>query len=124
MIAALDAIDGEVVITGSMNWTSAGTRDNDENTIVIHSPAIAQQYHDHFDGMWGHIDDKWLEGRPDPESKDSTTACSDGSDNDFDKSKDGEDPGCGDNPPPLPELPPYRLEPKGDKITCEYPPKR
>jgi phosphatidylserine/phosphatidylglycerophosphate/cardiolipin synthase-like enzyme len=114
------AIDGEHVITGSMNWTSAGEYDNDENTIIIHSKAHAAQYHAAFDGMWANLDDRWLQGRPDPESKDSTTACSDGSDNDFDRLKDADDPGCGAEPPPLAPLPPYRVVDKAGDVTCSF----
>ena len=108
------AIDGKTVIVGSMNWTSAGEWGNDENTLVVHSPEHAKTFHDWYDGMWAHVPERWLEGRPDPESKDSATACTDGSDNDFDHLADGEDPGCGDSPPPLPELPGFQLVPKTD----------
>lgn len=108
------AIDGRTVITGSMNWTSAGEGGNDENTLIIHSARHAEQFHRAFDAMWADIPDRWLEGRPDPESRDSRTACTDGSDNDFDKQRDGDDPGCSDEPPPLPELPPFTVVPKGE----------
>jgi hypothetical protein len=54
------------------------------------------------------------ERRPDPESIDSGTACSDKSDNDFDDVRDADDPGCGPNPPPLDPLPPWRIVPKQD----------
>ena len=37
-------IDGRWVIAGSMNWTGAGDRTNDENTLVIDSPRHARQY--------------------------------------------------------------------------------
>jgi hypothetical protein len=43
----------------------------------------------------------------------------DGSDNDFDGLVDDEDPGCSDDPPPLPALPPWRIVPKGDRLSCE-----
>lgn len=105
-------IDDDTLITGSMNWTSAGEGGNDENTILITSPTLVRQYSTYFDKLWASIPDKWLKGRPDPESKDSTTACSDGVDNDFDHLADDKDPGCGDNPPPMPELPPWRFVPK------------
>lgn len=110
------AIDGHTVITGSMNWTSAGEFGNDENTIVIRSEKHAAQYHEFFEKIWAGLGDQWLKGRPDPESKDSTTACTDGSDNDFDKMKDAEDPGCGDDPPPMPALPPWRIVPKREGV--------
>ena len=31
-----------VVITGSYNWTASGADDNDENTLIIHNPQVAQ----------------------------------------------------------------------------------
>lgn len=105
-------IDHEHVIVGSMNWTSAGTRSNDENTIILHSKRLGRIYDEAFDKLWAAIDDRWLEGRPDPESMDSPQACRDGVDNDYDHLPDAEDPGCGPNPPPLPALPPHRVVPK------------
>ena len=112
-------VDGETVITGSMNWTSAGEYENDENTIIVRSKQLATQYGDYFNRIWKTIPDTWLTANPDPESRDSTTACTDGSDNDFDDLKDDVDPGCGDNPPALPELPPWRIVPKAGRLTCE-----
>lgn len=112
-------IDGKTLITGSMNWTSAGDDDNDENVVIIHSPTHGQQYRTFFDDIWSRIDDQWLAANPDPESKDSGTACTDGSDNDFDDMKDAEDPGCGEEPPPLPTLPPYQIRPK-QTLICEW----
>jgi phosphatidylserine/phosphatidylglycerophosphate/cardiolipin synthase-like enzyme len=112
-------IDGETVITGSMNWTSAGDDANDENVVIIHSAEHAAQYQVFFDDIWGMIDDRWLQGRPDPESKDSGSACSDESDNDFDDLDDAADPGCGDDPPPLSDLPPHWIRPK-ERATCEW----
>jgi phosphatidylserine/phosphatidylglycerophosphate/cardiolipin synthase-like enzyme len=112
-------IDGRHVITGSMNWTSAGEYSNDENTTIIHSKQHATQYTAFFDTLWASIDDRWLEENPDPESLDSGTSCRDGSDNDFDGLVDEEDPGCGENPPALPSLPPWRIVPKGDRLSCE-----
>ncbi len=47
-------IDGEdfhwngAVITGSHNWTSAAENSNNENLLVIHDPAIANQYLQEF----------------------------------------------------------------------------
>ena len=108
-------VDDDYVITGSMNWTSAGEGGNDENTIIIHSAAHAEQYARFFDTLWAELPDKWLKGRPDPESKDSTTSCSDGVDNDYDHKPDAADPGCGDSPPELPPLPPWELVPKAGR---------
>jgi phosphatidylserine/phosphatidylglycerophosphate/cardiolipin synthase-like enzyme len=112
-------IDDDKLVTGSMNWTSAGEYSNDENTILVQSPQLAAQYSKFFDKIWNEIPDTWLEANPDPESRDSTTACTDGSDNDFDRLRDAEDPGCSDTPPPLPELPPWRKVPKNDRLTCD-----
>jgi phosphatidylserine/phosphatidylglycerophosphate/cardiolipin synthase-like enzyme len=109
MHAKSAVIDGETIITGSMNWTSAGSAGNDENTLIIHSVDHARTYQRWFDKMWKSVPDRWLEGRPDPESRDSGTACFDGVDNDFDHLADEEEPGCGSSPPPMPELPPLRL---------------
>lgn len=112
-------IDGETVITGSMNWTSSGDTKNDENTIIVHSPELAKQYEAFFETIWTAIPDQWLTANPDPESKDSTTACTDRVDNDFDHEADVADPGCGDAPPPLPPLPPWRIVGKNGRLTCE-----
>jgi hypothetical protein len=107
-------VDHEHVIAGSMNWTSAGTRSNDENTAIIHSRRIARDYDQAFAQLWRSIPDRWLQGRPDPESQDSPVACRDGVDNDFDHLADGADPGCGPTPPPLRELPPHRIVAKAE----------
>jgi len=105
-------IDQEILITGSMNWTWAGERGNDENTIVVYSPRHANQFAIYYDRIWSSIPDRWLQGRPDPEALESGTSCADGMDNDFDDRADATDPGCRVDPPPLPELPPYTLVPK------------
>jgi phosphatidylserine/phosphatidylglycerophosphate/cardiolipin synthase-like enzyme len=116
------AIDGRYVIAGSMNWTSAGEWDNDENTLLIEDPKLAAQYHEFFDRIWTEIPEQWATANPDPESRDSGSSCTDGFDNDYDSLADDLDPGCGANPPPMPELPPHWIVPK-DKITCQHPPK-
>ena len=113
------AIDGHSVIAGSMNWTSSGEYNNDENTLLIRSPELAAQYHAFFDATWNALPDTLLTVNPDPESRLSVTSCTDGVDNDYDGLKDAEDPGCGENPPPLPSLPPWRVVPKGDRMTCD-----
>ena len=114
MHAKSAVIDGRIVITGSMNWTSAGEGGNDENTIIVHSNTHAQQFTAWFDNLWGQIDDRWLTRDPDPESMNSGTACTDGSDNDFDRLRDGEDPGCSVDPPPLPDSPTWAIVAKED----------
>ncbi len=112
-------IDGHTVITGSMNWTTAGDDTNDENVVILHDEALATQYEQFFDSLWADIDDRWLAANPDPESRDSGTACEDGIDNDYDGLADDEDPGCGEVPPPRPPLPPWRIVDKGGRATCE-----
>jgi phosphatidylserine/phosphatidylglycerophosphate/cardiolipin synthase-like enzyme len=108
------AIDDKYLITGSMNWTSAGEGSNDENTLIIKNPKYTMQMHQFFDYLWNSIPDRWLKNRPDPESLDSSTACFDGADNDFDGLADSDDPGCSETPPELSELPPYWIVRKID----------
>ncbi len=116
MHAKAAAIDGEYLILGSMNWTAAGERDNDENTLLIHSPRLATQFDAWFDDLWESVPDAWLaqNARPDPESRDSGSACFDGVDNDFDELADDADPGCGRLPPSTPDLPPHRVVQKSE----------
>jgi len=88
-------VDGEHLIIGSMNWTSAGESKNDENTLIIRSAGEnAEIYQDFFNHLWRSIPDQWLLADPAAESKDSGTSCRDGIDNDFDKEIDGNDSGC------------------------------
>ncbi len=110
-------IDGRWVIGGSMNWTGAGNRTNDENTLIIDSPRLARQYGNFFETIWRSIPDRWQArgARPDPESADSGSSCRDGIDNDFDKEIDRVPPagrkadaGCLSATPPTP-LPPHEI---------------
>ena len=41
-------IDGDTVITGSYNYTKRAERENVENLLVIHDPALAAQYARHW----------------------------------------------------------------------------
>ncbi|MEZ4316767.1 MAG: phospholipase D-like domain-containing protein [Myxococcota bacterium] len=107
-------IDGQYVITGSMNWTSAGESGNDENTVILRSEKHARQYEAYFQTLWDSISDKWLEGRPDPESMNSAAACFDNVDNDFDHLADEKDDGCSETPPDLEPLPPHWMVSKSD----------
>ena len=102
------SIDGLTLIAGSMNWTSAGERVNDENTLVVQSKRLVREFDGHFEAQWKSIPDRWREARPDPESRESIGSCQDNRDNDFDEQIDVRDPGCGQDPPPLPPLPPER----------------
>lgn len=114
-------IDGETLVVGSMNWTSAGEWDNDENTLIIRDAALSRHYRSFFDAMWTSLPDRWLSGNPDPESRESGNACADGMDNDHDHLADDEDPGCGKNPPPMDALPPHWIVEK-TQVTCQHPP--
>ncbi len=99
MHAKVAAVDGEVVVIGSMNWTVAGASTNDENTLLLYDKGTASTVEAWIDRLWNSVPDRWLVGRPDPESADSVGSCVDGSDNDFDNLRDADDPGCGANPP-------------------------
>ena len=46
-------IDGKTVITGSMNPTKNGDERNDENILIIHDEAMAQQFLAEFEGVYG-----------------------------------------------------------------------
>ena len=91
-------IDNKHVILGSMNWTSKGEKNNDENTIIIkNSPKHANQLTLFFNSMWKSIPDKWLWKDPLPESLDSGTSCYDLIDNDFDDIVDSNEIECQSN---------------------------
>jgi len=112
-------IDGRTLITGSMNWTTAGDDTNDENVVIVHDETLASQYAEFFDGLWADIDERWLKSDPDPESRNSGSSCADEIDNDYDGLVDAEDPGCDEVPPPRPPLPPWRIVDKGQRTSCE-----
>ena len=50
-------IDNRIVITGSYNWTTNATNNNDENLIVVTSPSIAAAYNTEFNRIWEHAVD-------------------------------------------------------------------
>lgn len=107
-------IDGKNLVLGSMNWTSAGERDNDENTLFLTSAKLGLKYSEFFQELWESIPDKWLQENPDPESLNSGTSCMDFVDNDFDNLVDLNDGGCGTKPNPMPDLPSYWVVPKAE----------
>ena len=45
-------IDNRIVITGSLNFSDNADQSNDENTIILTSPQIAQLYLQEFDRRW------------------------------------------------------------------------
>ena len=107
-------VDDKFLITGSMNWSSAGERKNDENILVIESSTYAKQMHSFFNELWTSIPDVWLTKDPLPESKDSSTSCNDGVDNDFDNLADANDPDCTNPSPKIYHIAPYKIVPKTD----------
>jgi phosphatidylserine/phosphatidylglycerophosphate/cardiolipin synthase-like enzyme len=46
-------IDGEIVVTGSYNFSKSAKTKNDENTLILHSPEIAELYIEEFERVWG-----------------------------------------------------------------------
>ena len=46
-------IDKRIVVTGSYNFSNNARTRNDENTLVIHNPEIAEFYRDEFARVWG-----------------------------------------------------------------------
>ena len=109
-------IDGHALVVGSMNWTVAGTKYNDENTLILRSLELAAEFESFFDRLWDSIPQKWSEptARPYPESVDSSTACTDGIDNDFDRLIDAKDPGCDTKPSQTSAVSPYEIISKSD----------
>ena len=45
-------LDNHIVISGSFNFSSNATENNDENVIIIDSPEIARLYMQEFDRLW------------------------------------------------------------------------
>ena len=45
-------IDKHIVITGSYNWTTNATTNNDENLVVITSHSVAATYNTEFERIW------------------------------------------------------------------------
>ncbi|HLP93953.1 MAG TPA: phospholipase D-like domain-containing protein [Saprospiraceae bacterium] len=53
VIDAYDLNSDPVVLTGSHNWSTAAETVNDENTLIIHDPAIAALFKAEFEKRWG-----------------------------------------------------------------------
>ena len=45
-------IDGEIVVTGSYNYSANAEKRNDENLLVIHDAGIASKYLEEFQRIW------------------------------------------------------------------------
>lgn len=87
-------IDDLYTVIGSMNFSSSGESENDENIIIIKNKNIALFYKTFFQYLWNRIPDKWLKYNARSESPDSIGSCSDGIDNDFDGKIDKADDSC------------------------------
>lgn len=88
-------IDNKHLIGGSMNFTQAGSSENDENTFILWDvPEIAQQANNSFTKMWNSIPDKYLYKSLKAENEYSINSCFDRIDNDFDEIVDVKDPDC------------------------------
>jgi phosphatidylserine/phosphatidylglycerophosphate/cardiolipin synthase-like enzyme len=101
--------DAGTVLFGSMNWTGAGDRDNDENTLVVHDRALAAQFQAEFERQWADLPDALICARVQAESADSSQcgpshdcsnactagACCDHVDNDHDGLIDLQEEACG-----------------------------
>ncbi len=48
MILDANSASDPMVVTGSMNWSANGDDTNDENTLIIHDAAIANQFYQEF----------------------------------------------------------------------------
>jgi len=51
-------IDQEKIVTGSTNWTPAGGKYNDENTVVITDKRLARQFVKYFKNLWSYTSDE------------------------------------------------------------------
>jgi phosphatidylserine/phosphatidylglycerophosphate/cardiolipin synthase-like enzyme len=45
-------IDGEIVVTGSYNWSAAAEERNDENLVVIRDKGVAGAFEREFERIW------------------------------------------------------------------------
>jgi phosphatidylserine/phosphatidylglycerophosphate/cardiolipin synthase-like enzyme len=97
------------VLVGSLNWTAAASGQNDENTLLIHSPYVAEQFAREFERQWRDLPEALIcahveiEGASssdcgqggDCASQCSAGSCCDGLDNDYDGHVDLEEEACG-----------------------------
>jgi len=90
--------DSQHLLIGSMNWSLAGSRNNDESTVVIeNNRGLARKFTIYFNKLWASLEASQNGPEfndPRAESRKSINSCSDGLDNDHDGLKDDMDPGC------------------------------
>ena len=46
------AVDGELLRTGSANFSASGERQQDNNLVVIHDAGAVAKFDAHFERMW------------------------------------------------------------------------
>jgi hypothetical protein len=44
--------DGQVLVTGSYNWSTAAEQSNDENALLLRTPSLVSVYQSTFDKLW------------------------------------------------------------------------
>jgi phosphatidylserine/phosphatidylglycerophosphate/cardiolipin synthase-like enzyme len=44
--------DGDLLLTGSYNWTRSASTENNENIIVSNNTPLVKQFQQEFDKMW------------------------------------------------------------------------
>jgi len=88
------AIDDEILISGSCNFSKSGFYKNDENVIVIKNSNLTQFYQDYFLYLINSINKRFLIDFPHAEGLDSKNSCHDGIDNNYDGKIDKKDIYC------------------------------
>lgn len=98
VIADPDAADGQVLVA-SHNFTSSSFNYNNENSVLILSPAVARTARAEFDAVWGDPQNAGLvgcihSGESYNTNSKSLHRCNDLFDNDYDGFVDGQDFDC------------------------------
>ncbi|MBN1962601.1 MAG: hypothetical protein JW841_16840 [Deltaproteobacteria bacterium] len=108
--AVADAVNffAAAVVFGSMNWTSSGNDNNDENTLYVKSAGLASQFANEFIRQWHDLKDIKECSNVTVEGADSSVcnaandcsincesgSCCDGVDNDYDGLIDLQEESC------------------------------